>query len=100
MVRPAVILILAILGWWTAMFWPQPSADVDPTESMNIGRDISFGYPWEFGIDEHDVAGGFPCSIDVWKPKYFVLDGLIWAVLIGCGAVVLLWVTRIANPNG
>jgi hypothetical protein len=97
-VRPAVIVILSMLGWWTVMFWPHPIEK--PPGSKNIARDVSYGYPWEFGIDESDVAGGFPCSIDVWKPRYFVLDGVIWAAVIGCGALVLFRVTKVADPNG
>jgi hypothetical protein len=99
-VRPAAVLAMSVLVWWIVMFWPCPDPTVYPPEPPNLAHDISYGRPWVFGIDESDVASNYPCNIDIWKPGFFVLDGLIWGAVVACGAAVLLWITRIANPNG
>jgi hypothetical protein len=97
LIRPAIVLILAVFGWWTVMFWSHPMERAPGP--MDLAPDLSYGYPWEFGIDRCDVAGGL-YGIDVWKPRYFILDGLIWAAVIGLAAMVLNWVMKVANPNG
>jgi hypothetical protein len=101
LLRPAIILVLAGLGWWTAMFWPQNMKERERiARETHMSSDLKYGWPLLFGIDMNDVASGYPRNIDIWYPAAFVLDGLIWAAVVGCGAMVLLWITRIANPNG
>jgi hypothetical protein len=99
LVRPALVLAFSVGAWWIAMFWSRPDTSAYPPGTVCIAQDTSYGRPWVFGIDMSDVASDSPCNIDLWKPGFFVLDGLIWAAVVGCGAAVLIWITRIANPN-
>lgn len=101
LLRPAIILVLAALGWCTAMFWPQNMKEYRRiVRETQVSSDLNYGWPLLFGIDMNDVVSGYPRNIDLWYPGAFVLDGLLWAAVVGCGAAVLLWITRIANPNG
>ena len=58
-------MILALFGWWAVMFWPHSLQG--PPGSLELAPDLSYGFPWEFGIDFRDVAGGV-YGIDLWKP--------------------------------
>ncbi len=66
LIRPVIVVLIAACGWRGAMFWPRPIPN--PPGSPNFAPAVSYGYPWEFGVDYPDVASGFPCSIDVWTP--------------------------------
>jgi len=83
------------------MFWPQNMKEWERiARETRRSSDLKYGWPLQFGIDLNDVVSGYPRNIDIWYPGAFVLDGLIWAAVVGSGAAVLLWITRIANPNG
>ena len=99
LLRPIGVLALNALAWWAIMFWPLPDATVYPPGAPKLGHDVSYGRPWKFGIDMNDVASDAPGNIDIWKWEFFLLDGLIWAAVLGGGSAVLLWIARTANPN-
>lgn len=83
------------------MLWPQNREERERiARETHMSSDVTYGWPLEFAIDQNDVAGGF-LGIDRWMPRWcFVVDGLIWAAVMGCAAALLLWITRIAHPNG
>jgi hypothetical protein len=97
LLRPTIVLILALFGWWEVMFYPYPIEKSPGPWAM--APDLSYGCPWEFAIDRKGLGGGL-YGIDIWRPRYFVLDGLIWAAVIGLAVVVLNWILKVANPNG